>query len=156
MVLGRINNRFDSIESTSDCVRSRLHRLITCLIQLSKKPTCKSAKSISTQMIATCLAELGASDLTTLILRDQSVQMPDESTPHGAMTVISRGYVIQELGLSIFPLLVRYLFSGSVHLLEQSAQVRHYSHQIKHCSHPVSIQINSNQFQFTYTDRHFN
>ena len=96
-------------------MRSRLHRLICCLIQLSKKRTSSEARAT----IGACLGELGATDLTTLLL--QAVQIDDESTAIGAMAAFSRGHIIQQLGLAVFPLLVRYLFCGSIRLLQQSA-----------------------------------
>ena len=94
-----------------------MHRLICCLIQLSKKRTRPEVDA----EISACLGELGPSDLTTLLL--QADQIDDESTPIGAMAVYSRGYVIQQLGLALFPLLVRYLFAGSIRLLQHSALV---------------------------------
>lgn len=102
---------------SSDCVRSRLHRLICCLIQLSKKRTSPQVRSA----IGGCLGELGATDLTTLLL--QGVQIDDESTAIGAMAVYSRGHIVQQLGLAVIPLLVRYLFCGSIQLLQQAALV---------------------------------
>jgi hypothetical protein len=102
--------------SSSDCIRSSLHRLICSLIQLGK------TKPILAEAVAAALGELGPSDLTTLILQPDT-PVPDTTTIQGQMENHAQGSSTLHLAVTVFPMLVRYLFADECPLLSVSGRV---------------------------------
>ncbi|XP_059352933.1 serine-protein kinase ATM-like [Daphnia carinata] len=103
--------------SSSDCIRSTIHRLVCSLIQL-----CKSKQNL-TEAVAVALGELGPADLTTLILQPDT-PVPDTTTVQGQMEYHAQSHSTLQLAVTVFPMLVRFLFtSDSIQLLNLSGQV---------------------------------
>jgi len=97
---------------------SALHHLICCLIRLTR-----TKSNALLEAVASALGELGPADLTTLILQPDVLTL-DGDSPLGKMDYHSRNLPILQLGMVVFPPIVRYLYSAeSVSLISSAVQV---------------------------------